>query len=351
MTFAFAWPWLFAALPLPLLVWKLWPKADIRQTRAIRMPLYVSLREQLGASARTPAKPKRWKLFTAILIWLLLVTAAARPQAIGEPVALPQNGRNLMLAVDISGSMQEPDMLLGQHRVSRLTAVKAVAGDFIKRRTGDRVGLILFGQQAYLQAPLTFDRATVNTLLDEAVIGLAGQNTAVGDAIALGVKRLREQPKGSRVLILLTDGANTAGNIPPLKAAELAKDEGVRIYTIGVGADQQMRSLFGQTINLGNDLDEASLQKIADMTGGEYFRARDLQALQAIYQQLDQLEPLVRDTLFYRDIRQWYGLPLGLALLLSALSGLLAGGWLTAAGAALRKPRGSDTSVQGVQHV
>jgi Ca-activated chloride channel family protein len=200
----------------------------------------------------------------------------------------------------------------------------------------------------YLQAPLTFDRATVSTLLDEAVIGLAGQETAIGDAIALGVKRLREQPQGNRMLILLTDGANTAGNIAPLKAAELAKDEGVRIYTIGVGADQQVRGLFGQTLNMGSDLDEASLQKIASLTGGEYFRARDLPALQAIYQQLDQLEPLAKDTLYFRDIHEWFGLPLSLALLLSALLGLLASGWLPRLPL---KPENPATLGQEVQHV
>lgn len=150
MTFQFAWPWLFAALPLPLLAWwLLLPKADTQPPQAIRMPLYVSLRQQTGDATHASPRPRHWRLGTAVLVWLLLVAAAARPQAIGEPMALPQNGRNLMLAVDLSGSMQEPDMMLGGQQISRLTAVKAVAGDFIKRRAGDRVGLILFGQQAY----------------------------------------------------------------------------------------------------------------------------------------------------------------------------------------------------------
>ncbi len=324
MSLHFVWPWLFALLPLPLLIWWWWPKAQSHQPQAIHMPLYARLHEQMALPSHSTTSHKGWRWLGALLIWALLLGAAARPQSIGESVALPQNGRNLMLAVDISGSMAKPDMILGQYQVSRLTAVKAVAGQFIERRVGDREGLILFGRHAYLQAPLTFDRDTVKTLLDEAVIGLAGKETALGDAIALGVKRLREQPQGNRVLILLTDGTNTAGNIPPLKAAELAQAEGVRIYTIGIGADQEVRNLFGQSISLGTDLDEAGLQKIAAMTGGDYYRARNLQALQAIYQKLDELEPLAKDTLFYRDIHEWYLWPLGLALLLSAQMGLLA---------------------------
>ncbi len=166
--------------------------------------------------------------------------AAARPQSVGETVHLPVTGRSIMLAVDLSGSMQTPDMRSGSHAVSRLAAVKAVAGEFIKHRAGDRLGLILFGDEAYLQVPLTLDRNTVRTLLDEAQIGLAGQQTAIGDAIGLAIKRLRDEPIKNRVLILLTDGASNAGNVDPLKAADLAAREGVRIYTIGVGADEMM---------------------------------------------------------------------------------------------------------------
>jgi Mg-chelatase subunit ChlD len=164
----------------------------------------------------------------------------------GRAGAAAAAGRDLMLAVDISGSMREEDMLIGNQVVDRLTAVKAVAGDFIERREGDRIGLILFGQQAYLQTPLTFDRATARTLLFESAVGLAGRETAIGDAIGLAVKRLRDAPAAERVLVLLTDGANTAGSIAPLKAAELANEAGMRIHTIGVGGDP--RSAFGLTM-------------------------------------------------------------------------------------------------------
>ncbi len=328
MNIQFLWPLVFIALPLPLIIYWLVPRAQDSTPQAIRMPLYVNLRTRLGSHQNSAAK-SRWRIWAAILIWLLLVIAAARPQTIGAPVALPMHGRNLMLAVDISGSMQTQDMQIGDQLVSRLTAVKAVAGNFIERRAGDRLGLILFGEQAYLQAPLSFDRKTVKTLLDEAVIGLAGNKTAIGDAIALAVKRLRKQPEGNRVLILLTDGANTAGSIAPLKAAELAHKEGIRIYTIGVGADQYASSFFGQSINMGSDLDEATLKQVARITGGEYYRARNLTALQAIYKKLDQLEPKAKDTVYFQNVHEWYAWPLALALLLSMLSALAVSGILT----------------------
>jgi Ca-activated chloride channel family protein len=238
---------------------------------------------------------------------------------VGEPIALPMQGRDLMLAVDISESMAEEDMVLGNRAVDRLTAVKAVAGDFIERRAGDRVGLILFGTQAYQQAPLTFDRPTVRTLLFEAEVGLAGKATAIGDAIGLAVKRLRDDAATDRVLILLTDGANTAGSIEPRKAAELAAKEGVRIYTIGVGSEP--RGAFGLSLG-GAQIDEPTLEAIAQATGGRFFRARDLRGLQAIYAALDELEPKVSDEQTYRPVADLFQWPLGAALLFSALIGL-----------------------------
>jgi len=324
MTAHFVWPLIFALTPLPLLVYWLLPKAQKSLPQAIRMPMYMNLKNQFAGHKNNNHVP-RWRIWIAIIIWLLLIIAAARPQTLGEAIALPVQGRNLMLAVDLSGSMQEQDMQIGDRLVSRLTAVKAVAGNFTEQRAGDRLGLILFGEQAYLQAPLSFDRETVNTLLKEAVIGLAGNKTAIGDAVALAVKRLRTQPEGNRVLILLTDGANTEGHIMPLKAAEIAQKEGIRIYTIGVGADKQVRDLFGRTLRVGSELDERTLKELAKITGGEYFRARDLPALQAIYKKLDKLEPKAKDSVFYRDQHEWYAWPLGLALILSLLSALIAG--------------------------
>ncbi|MGB5441589.1 MAG: VWA domain-containing protein [Gammaproteobacteria bacterium] len=334
--FEFAWPWLLSALPLPLLAALLLPRAKQSPPAALRFPFYGALRQGLVKPAR---QRSRLRLLLAALAWLLLVIAAARPQWIGETLHLPVSGRSLMLAVDISGSMQTGDMLIGGRQVMRLAAVKQVAGDFIEQRIGDRLGLILFGDQAYLQVPLTFDRHTVHTLLDEAAIGLAGKSTAIGDAIGLAIKRLREQPKRNRVLVLLTDGANTAGSIEPLKAADLAASEAVRIYTIGIGADNMLvRGPFGMQRIESGDLDEDTLRAIAEKTAGRYFRARDTQDLKEIYALLDAMEPLSSDEQSYRPVDELYAWPLGSALLLSLLLALPTGG------------RGRPFARDGAQH-
>jgi Ca-activated chloride channel family protein len=313
MTWTLAFPWALALLPLPLLLRRWLPPAREVAGGALRVPFFAALMDV----QRRHVRGARWPAWAGMVAWLLLVLAAARPQWVGEPVALPLSGRDLMLAVDISGSMHEQDMVIGGRVVDRLTAVKAVAGDFIERREGDRVGLILFGQQAYLQTPLTFDRDTARTLLFEAAVGLAGRETAIGDAIGLAVKRLRDAKTDERVLILLTDGANTAGTIGPQKAAELAAQAGVRIHTIGVGGDP--RSAFGLTLGR-NPLDEATLQAIARATGGRYFRARDVDELQAIYAMLDELEPVESDQASFRPVDELYEWPLAAALLLSAFA-------------------------------
>ncbi len=319
MNIEFAWPWLFAALPLPLLALLL-SRAATTTPAALHFPFYGALKTHPQAY---PPQRSRLRLTLAVLAWLLLVLAAARPQLIGETVHLPVSGRSLMLAVDISGSMQAEDMQINGRQLSRLTAVKLVAGEFIKKRKGDRLGLILFGDQAYLQAPLTFDRSTVRTLLDEAQIGLAGQQTAIGDAIGLAIKRLRKEPARNRILILLTDGTNTAGNVDPLKAADLAASEGVRIYTIGIGSgEMQVRTPFGLRRVATGDLDEASLKAIADKTNGRYFRAHDTAQLANIYTLLDRIEPISEDEQTWRPVDELYFWPLGVALLLSVLIAL-----------------------------
>jgi Ca-activated chloride channel family protein len=229
-----------------------------------------------------------------------------------------------MLAVDISGSMGTEDMELGNQLVNRLTVVKNVVGDFVEQRQGDRVGLILFGTNAYLQAPLTFDLASVNRLLTEAPVGIAGGKTAIGDAIGLAVKRLRQRPAGERVLILLTDGANNVGEVEPDKAAQLAGEEGITIYSIGVGAESmRMRSIFGAfastMINPSAELDEDTLQAIAAETGGRYFRATNTQKLAEIYDLIDALEPIEQEAETYRPITSLYYWPLGAAWLMGCL--------------------------------
>jgi Ca-activated chloride channel family protein len=279
---------------------------------------------------------------------VLAVLAAARPQYVGEPVSLPMTGRDLLLAIDLSGSMEEQDMQLHGQWVDRLTAIKAVGKDFIERRVGDRIGLILFGREAYLQTPLTFDRKTVQTLLDESAIGLAGKETAIGDAIGLAIRTLDDAKveAGRRVLVLLTDGANTAGAVEPRKAAELAAQRKVVIYPVGIGADAlTVRSLFGlRQINPSADLDEGTLTAIAEGTGGRYFRARDTQEFQQIYKILDELEPAASDERGFRPVKELFYWPLGAALLLAAAAAAAA--WIAArfptrAGAAQWRPEAS----------
>jgi Ca-activated chloride channel family protein len=244
---------------------------------------------------------------------------------VGEPITMQSSGRDLLLAVDISGSMEEQDMVIDDRTVRRIDAVKAVLNEFIDRRTGDRLGLVLFGSQAYLQAPLSFDRETIKQLLNEAELGFAGKQTAIGDAIGLAVKRLQARPADERVMILLTDGANTAGEVQPLQAAQLAAELDVKIYTIGMGADSMVvpgifGSSFGaRTVNPSRDLDEPTLQSIAQQTGGRYFRARDVDELQRIYAEVDALEPTPDDGVTYRPQQAYFFWPLGLAWGLSLL--------------------------------
>lgn len=315
----FEWLWVFAALPLPLLLRLILPAAKRQQDAALRVPFIEDF--QGISTTMVASKQRRWPLLLASLAWFCLVIAAARPQWVGEPIELPTSGRDLMLAVDLSGSMDTRDFQIKGEMVNRLQATQVIAGEFIKHRVGDRVGLILFGEQAYLQTPLTFDRDTVRILLYEAAIGLAGQATAIGDAIGLMVKRLADKEDIQQVMILLTDGANTAGEVAPIKAAELAAEKGLKIYTIGIGADEMIvRSLFGnQRVNPSADLDEKTLSTIAAKTGGKYFRARDSEALLKIYDIIDQLEPTEQEAELFRPMRALYIYPLAAAMLLASL--------------------------------
>ena len=323
------WPWALAILPLPFLFRILLPRAKQSNEAALKVP-YLSDFE-LGASNTSGAQKSRWPLLLYSLAWICLVVAVARPQWTGETIELPVSGRDLMIAIDISKSMDHP-IRHNQRSVSRIAATKAVASDFIEKRVGDRIGLILFGDQAYVQAPLTFDRTTVRILLQEAVTGLAGQATAIGDAIGLAVKRLSEQKELSasivnkkrgkddingnsdltdQVLILLTDGVSNRGEITPLKAAELAATMKLKIHTIGIGSRRS------------RELDEQTLRQVAKITGGQYFRAYDTSSLQKIYQLLDELEPLEKDVKSYRPTKSLFYLPLSAALALAALLALI----------------------------
>lgn len=319
------WPYLFLLLPLPLLLRWLVPARESAMG-AIRVPFYAAL-QTLAQEQRGHASNNILLGLLVSLVWICLVAAAARPTWVGEPVNLPQERRDLMLAVDISKSMQEEDMQLRGRYVQRIDAVKEVVGNFIDKRSGDRIGLILFGEQGYLQTPLTYDSKTVVQQLKEARLGFAGNATAIGDTIGLAIKKLRDRPEDSRVLILLTDGANTAGS-DPLQAADIATEAKIRIHTVSIGSDRQgVKDLFGRAIagtSSNSAFDEETLISIAQKTGGQYFRARNPKELTDIYAKIDELEPSPEDQSFRPTISLTHW-PVALALLLSGLLSLLLG--------------------------
>lgn len=325
----FLWPFVFLLLPLPYLAWRFLKPVDPGLGGSLKVPFFQALHARAGQGTTAP-KTRWWKLVMMSLIWALMVTGLARPALVGSPVPIPVEGRDIMMAIDLSGSMRENDFAVNGRPTTRLGVVKEAADDFIARRAGDRVGLVLFSDRAYLQAPLTFDRLAVRDLLDEAQVGLTGQKTAIGDAIAVSVKRLKDRPEDGRVLVLLTDGANNEGVMDPQKAADLAKELGIRIYTIGVGSRGS------------RELDEGTLRRIAATTGGDYFRATDVRGLAQIYRAIDQLEPVTGDPIHVRPEIALYYWPAGAALGLSGLFALI-----LALQAALRsRPR---TGVRGAR--
>jgi len=277
-----AWPLAVLAWPLPFILMWFLPRYKSHGARALLVDKPSAWGSNLGLSSVSILQQ-----ILLVLAWSALVLAVARPHTFTEVIDIPDSGRDLMMAVDISGSMREQDLFLNNRPVTRMAVVKAVAEDFIARRVGDRVGLILFGSQAYVQTPLTEDHETVRYFLRDAAIGLAGRSTAIGDAIGLSVKRLREREAETRVLILLTDGDNTAG-VLPMDAARLAAENRVRIHTIGIGGGRSSSLGYGLQ---RQELDETTLRAVAETTGGQFFRARDTAELEAIYADIDALEP------------------------------------------------------------
>ena len=309
----FAWPYVFLLIPLPWVVYRFLPASQWNEKAALKVPELNDFNDFHHPSSK--AFPKV-SFCLAFLVWVALLTAAARPQWIGEAKEIPQSGRDLMLAVDLSASMQIKDFEINGQFTDRLTALKFIAGDFIERRKGDRIGLILFGTQAYLQTPLTFDTKTVKQLLNESEIGLAGNETAIGDAIGLAVKHLQNRPHASRVLILLTDGNNNAGKLTPEKAAEIASHTKLKVHTIAIGSKEPlMQTAFGLRAVPASKIDEAALQMVAEKTGGKYFRAYNSQELVQIYHEIDQIETTEQAPQQYRLIDEMYVWPLGVSLL------------------------------------
>ncbi|BBN58479.1 vWA domain-containing protein [Hydrogenovibrio marinus] len=315
-SFSFLWAWMLAFLPLPWIIRLILPPASQKQ-----LPLFAPhLMARLSKSARLPSLEangqQRRIPWLFVLLWLFLVLAAMRPVWFLTPAAFTQTGKDMMLAVDLSGSMEKNDMTLNGRPVDRLTSVKTVVSQFIKKRQGDRMGLVVFGTQAFLQSPLTYDLKTVESLLNETEIGMAGNNTAIGDAIGITLKHLRQANQKNAVMILLTDGSNTAGTVQPIDAAKQAKKMGLKIYTIGIGQSQEsaMNVFFG-----GSDMDLATLKNIAKITGGKFFYAADTDKLNEVYASIDKLESTPHLLHQYRMREELFVWPLGLALLLSLL--------------------------------
>jgi Ca-activated chloride channel family protein len=306
----FAWPWAFAVLPLPLLLWWLLPPYRARRA-SVQIPFFAQVAEATGQTPQAGAIILRrlpLQMIVATMMWSLIVGALARPQWVGDPITREIAARDMMLAIDISGSMNQLDFRAPDGRVlQRLEGVKQVVRAFIARRKGDRIGLILFGTKAYVQSPFTQDLRTIQTLLDQTQVGWAGEQTAIGDAIGLAIKTFEASKAEQRMLILLTDGNDTASRIPPAHAAEIAQQRGVVIYTIGVG----------DPAATGEDrVDLQTLHDVASTTGGRFFRAENGEQLEAIYADIDKLAPVKRQSETWRPKLPLFQWPLGTAVVL-----------------------------------
>jgi Ca-activated chloride channel family protein len=328
--FEFQWPWVFGLLLLPIIFRKWVKPARPPSSQALIIPFI----DELDRSPADRTCQSNFKLALILLAaWSLLITAAAKPVWVDNAINLPISHRNIIIAVDLSGSMAQKDFVQEEHLVTRLSAAKTVAADFINHRTGDKIGLILFADHAYLQAPLTRDRPTVIQLLSEAEIGLAGQRTALGNAIGLAVKKVQQQADQEHVLVLMTDGAATVGiNID--EAISFATKEKLKIYTLGIGSDhkttQDTQHLSRNTSkdgfnNLSSRLDEATLKKIAIQTGGRYFKATNVRELEFIYSEIDKLEPVVDNSKAWHPQKDLFHIPLLLFTLLMIAIGLIRG--------------------------
>lgn len=318
--FQFRWPWLALLILLPFAI--LW--LNRWRGRSVNVPTaelrFPSLnRIKAAFSAQQAGKPPSNRLFFLLLLtsWVFLVLALMQPEKVDQFQQVNHKGYDLMLAVDTSGSMQAVDFSTPAKTLSRLDVTKDVVGKFVLGRQGDRVGLITFGENAYLHVPLTLDTLSVSRMLNDTVAGIAGNATAIGDAIGMGVRTLRERPEGSRVLVLLTDGEDNASRIPPLEAAKLAKQYGIRIYTIGVGKDGPVPfpMQFGGYGMAEVPIDEELLKEIALMTGGHYFRATDQKTLVSVYSKINELEKTESNSTLFLIREPLYAYPLSAALL------------------------------------
>jgi Ca-activated chloride channel family protein len=304
--------WLLAVLPLPLLVWWLLPPYR-EETPSVRLPHFHGVAEAAGVRPAPGAivPTTNWlQKIIAPLCWALMVLALARPQFVEPPIQKIQPARDLLLSLDLSQSMDTKDMKTPTGQlIPRVDAVKTVVTDFVKRRPGDRIGLIIFGDAPYPQVPFTLDHRTVLDMIDAMTPGMAGPRTAMGDSMGLAIKMFEGSKAPDKVLILLTDGNDTASKMPPKQAADIAQQHSIRIHTIGIGNPKAAGE---------QKLDTAMLQKVAATTGGRYFLGQDQQQLEQVYDTLDRLTPANEKTLSWRPKRELFFYPLGAAVVLLA---------------------------------
>jgi len=302
-------PWALAALLLPLLMRRLPPYRESRDS--VKVPFFdklAALSEETPATGAVILRRDRAQRFLVSFMWLCLVVALTKPQWVSAPIEEQKFGRDLMVAVDLSGSMATRDFTLPDKRnVHRLDAVKFVLRELAAQRESDRLGLIVFGNTPYLQTPFTVDHTIWISLLDETEIGMAGQSTVFGDAIGLAIKLFRENETDNRVLIVLTDGNDTGSHVPPVEAAKVAVQNGIRIYVVAIG----------DPASVGEDaLDLETIERVAEITGGAHFQAFNQSELHAAYAAIAKLEPNIYETITFQTRRSLHWLPpaLGLAL-------------------------------------
>lgn len=312
-----AYPWMLALLPAPFLIWWILPPYK-ESKESVHIPFFQRLADT------TQQKPSRGavvlrknvlQILIGPLVWVLIVVALARPQFVEPPIERVESARDLMLVVDLSGSMEARDFTdIDGKRIDRLEAVKLVLDDFIARRQGDRIGLIVFGDSAHLQVPFTLDHDICRELLAQTRIRMVGPRTAIGEAIGLAIKLFEAGEAEERVLILLTDGDDTGSKVPPPKAAEIAAERGITIHTVGIGDPKTG----------GDDVvDVDNLEAIAAATGGKSYLAMNREELEGIYRELDGIEKQQLETLSYRPRRELFHYALGACLLLALVYHLL----------------------------
>ena len=315
--FEIAYPWVFILILLPIFIYWLTPPFRIRSA-SLQLPNLEKAASITGLKPRKSAlvtKKNKLVSFLLFLIWILILITLSSPRLVGEPELKVKTSRNFLIVADISFSMANSDWVIEGKRATRWEAIKSVMHEFIEKRTGDRMGLIFFGSSAYVQVPFTSDLKTVELLLEEADVGMAGQMTNIGKAIVKGIEMFDQDTIKTKVMLVLTDGVDSGTEILPLDAADLAKKDSIHVYTLGIGDPE----------NSGSDLDEETLKEISEMTKARYFRAIDTEELSEIYAELDKLEPIEYEEETFKPTTLLYHYPLTLAIVMTVLVSLMLG--------------------------